>query len=126
MSENGDNTLLCVLSIWKAFSTKEEKEKPIEEAYENLKLLEKELSGKRFFGGDSLGIVDICANFIGFWLGVVQEVTGLEFLTKGMFPNLSVWFDEFLGCSIVKESLPPREKLLRFFRARYGPTNPYT
>ncbi|KAK3013602.1 hypothetical protein RJ639_008420 [Escallonia herrerae] len=116
----------CMLSIWNAFSAKEELEKAIKEACENLKLLENELGGKRFFGGGSLGIVDIVACFLGFWLGIIQEVTGLELLTKEKFPNISGWVDEFLGCSIVKESLPPRELLLGFFRTCFQPKNAST
>ncbi|KAK2975707.1 hypothetical protein RJ640_010766 [Escallonia rubra] len=116
----------CMLSIWNAFSAKEEPEKAIKEACENLELLENELGGKKFFGGDSLGIVDIVACFLAFWLGIVQEVTGLELLTREKFPKLSGWVDQFLGCRIVKESLPPRELPLGFYRTRFQPKNAST
>ncbi|XP_034687210.1 glutathione S-transferase U7-like isoform X2 [Vitis riparia] len=49
----------------------------IEEIQEHLKTLESELKEKKFFGGESLGFVDIAANII-FWLLVVQETLGLD------------------------------------------------
>lgn len=39
-----------------------EQVKVIEEAVELLKLLESELKGKIFFGGETIGLVDITAN----------------------------------------------------------------
>ncbi|KAK3014279.1 hypothetical protein RJ639_009686 [Escallonia herrerae] len=59
-------------SVCKACKTKDEE--AIEEAYGDLKFLETELNDKRFFGGESIGLVDIVADFVGFWLGVIQEV----------------------------------------------------
>ena len=90
----------------------------MEEACECLKTLESALNGKKFFGGDTVGLVDIAANFIGFWLRLIQEATGQELLSAEKFPDLFKWTDEFVSCSVVKESLPPRDKLLAFFKAR--------
>ena len=97
-----------------------ENEKAIDEATELLKILENELEGKKFFGGDKIGLVDIVADFIGYWLGLIQHVTGLELLTKEKFPNLCEWSHEFLSCSIVKESFPPSDHLLEYFRSWLG------
>ena len=44
-----------------------EREKGAEESREALKILENELKEK-FFNGDSVGLVDIAALFIAFWL----------------------------------------------------------
>ncbi|KAK2975702.1 hypothetical protein RJ640_010761 [Escallonia rubra] len=101
-------------------------EEAIEEAYGDLEFLETALNDKRFFGGESIGLVDIVADFIGFWLGVIQEVRGVELLKREKFPKLCGWIDEFLGCSIVKESLPSREMLLAFFQARFQAANTST
>ncbi|KAA8516358.1 hypothetical protein F0562_016651 [Nyssa sinensis] len=98
----------CFPALRKAFSSKEdEQEKAIEEASELLKILENELNGKKFFGGDKIGLVDIVANFIGFWLGVIQEAKGEELLlTHKKFPILCKWIDEYVNCSVIKENLP--------------------
>jgi len=96
-------------------------EKAIDEARELLKILENELKGKKFFGGDNIGLVDIVAVFIGYWLVLVQEVSGLELLTKESLPKLCEWTDEFISCGVVKESLPPSDELRDFLRTRFFP-----
>ncbi|KAE8689754.1 putative glutathione S-transferase [Hibiscus syriacus] len=111
----------CIPALWKAaWSAENEREKAVEEAYECLKTLETALDGKRFFGGDVIGMVDIAANFVGFWLSIIQEATGVELLSADKFPDLFKWTEEFIGCNIVKENLPPRDKLLALFKARFA------
>ncbi|XP_022746708.1 glutathione S-transferase U8-like [Durio zibethinus] len=109
----------CLPALWNAaWSPENEREKSVEEACDFLKTLASALKGKRFFGGDTVGLVDIAANFIGFWLRVLQEATGQELLSAEKFPDLVKWTNEFVSCSVVKESLPPRDRLLAFFKAR--------
>ncbi|KAM7526405.1 hypothetical protein LguiA_016307 [Lonicera macranthoides] len=109
----------CMSALWNAcWSKGKEQEKAIEEANELLKLLENELKDKKFFGGDNIGLVDIVADFIAYWVGAIQEVTGAEVLTKEKFPKLFEWAREFINCSIVKEKLPPRDHLTGFFRIK--------
>ncbi|XP_042042735.1 probable glutathione S-transferase [Salvia splendens] len=69
--------------VW---STGEEQEKAKEESIEALKFLEDEIKGKNFFGGDNIGIVDIAANFIGYWLPTRSELTGVQIMTKENYP----------------------------------------
>ncbi|XP_058107661.1 glutathione S-transferase U8-like [Magnolia sinica] len=108
----------CMLATWMAcWSEGKEQEKFIEESLENLKTLESALNGK-FFGGDSIGLVDITACYIAHWLGVLQEVVGLTLVDVEKFPILCKWIEDFMSDSVVKESMPPREKLLAFFKAR--------
>ncbi|KAM7531918.1 hypothetical protein LguiB_035328 [Lonicera macranthoides] len=107
----------CMPALLKAAVKERENKKAIEEAAELLKILENELEGKKFFGGDNIGLVDIVADFIGYWLGLIQHVTGLELLTKEKFPNLCEWSHEFLSSSIVKESFPPSDHLLEYIRS---------
>ncbi|XP_059462525.1 glutathione S-transferase U8-like [Corylus avellana] len=99
------------------------REKAVEEASELLKFIEEELKEKRFFGGESIGLVDIIANVIGFWLGVFEEGSGVELLTRDKFPKLCNWVDEYVSSSIIKENLPPRDKLVPFLRNRFGSAN---
>ncbi|KAF8395189.1 hypothetical protein HHK36_019131 [Tetracentron sinense] len=64
----------CMPALWKACWIEEkEREKAMEEACEHLQTLENELKGK-FFGGETIGLVEIACNFIAFWVGVIQEV----------------------------------------------------
>ncbi|KAK3406905.1 hypothetical protein EUGRSUZ_K03034 [Eucalyptus grandis] len=109
----------CVPAIWKSLtSVGPEKEKANEEACELLSTLEGELKGKKFFGGETVGFVDIVASFIGHWVGAVQEAAGFDFLTEDKFPVLYKWAEEFKNCPVIKENLPPRDKILAFFKAQ--------
>ncbi|KAJ0737876.1 putative glutathione transferase [Helianthus annuus] len=47
----------------------------VAEATEPLQFLENELNvkGKKFFGGDNIGLVDICACYMAFWVGAAEE-----------------------------------------------------
>lgn len=76
-----------------------EKEEAIAEVCEALKTLEDELKGKRFFGGDTLGFVDIVANFVAYWIPAIEEGFGFDgALSSEMekLPNLRRWCNEFV------------------------------
>ncbi|XP_015088755.1 probable glutathione S-transferase [Solanum pennellii] len=100
------------------FHKGEEQEKSKEEVYEMLKILDNELKGKKFFVGDKFGYADMAANFVGYWLGVFQEASGVVLVTSEKFSNFCAWRDEYINCSQVKEYLPPRNDLLAFVEAR--------
>ncbi|CAK9137626.1 unnamed protein product [Ilex paraguariensis] len=109
----------CLQPLWKSCSSQgEEQEKAKEEACELLKILDNELKDKKFFGGDTIGLADIAANFISHWFLIIQEVTGVEVSTKDKYPKLYEWIDEFVNCSIIKENLHPKEELVAVFRGR--------
>uniref|UniRef100_A0A2N9HIA9 glutathione transferase n=1 Tax=Fagus sylvatica TaxID=28930 RepID=A0A2N9HIA9_FAGSY len=111
----------CLAAIWKAcWREEKEREKAVEEASELLKFLENELKEKRFFGGETIGLVDIAGILIGFSLGIFEEAKGVKLLTKEKFPKLSNWTNEYLSNSFIKENLPPRDKLIAYFRNRFG------
>ncbi|GMI71379.1 glutathione S-transferase TAU 8 [Hibiscus trionum] len=109
----------CFPAFQKAvLGVENERDKAGEEVGDCLKTLESELNGKRFFGGDVIGMVDIAANFVGFWLRIIQEVTGQDLLSVDNFPELFKWTDEFVSCGVVKESLPPKDKVWAVIKAR--------
>jgi len=84
---------------------------------EALEILQEALKEKRFFGGESIGLVDIVANFVGYWVAILQEIAGLELLTHENFPKLYKWSQEFVNHPVIKEGLPPRDELFAFFKA---------
>ncbi|KNA10681.1 hypothetical protein SOVF_142050 [Spinacia oleracea] len=109
----------CLPSILKAFwGPENEQEIAEKEARLNLKTLEKELEGKKFFGGASIGYLDIVANFIAYWLDAIQKAAGKEILTKEAFPLLFKWKQDFIACKVVKENLPPWERLVAYYQIR--------
>ncbi|KAK7286850.1 hypothetical protein RJT34_22153 [Clitoria ternatea] len=111
----------CLPAISKAAWNveKEEREKGIEESSEAIQFLENELKHK-FFGGENIGFVDIVAGFLAFWLPVIEEASGFTLLSSEKFPKLHKWSEEFINHPVVKENLPPRERLLGFFKARHA------
>ncbi|KAL2336580.1 hypothetical protein Fmac_011026 [Flemingia macrophylla] len=107
-------------AAWKAFMTVDEKEreKNTEEVLEALQFLENEIKDK-FFGGEEIGLVDIAAVFIAFWIPIFQEIGGLGLFTSDKFPKLYEWSQELINHPVVKEVLPPRDPAFAFFKRRY-------
>ncbi|KAL5058054.1 hypothetical protein RYX36_029658 [Vicia faba] len=95
-----------------------EQQKGAEEIDEALHHLENELKDK-FFGGEEIGIVDITAVLIAYWLPIIQEAFGVKLFTSDKFPKLYNWSQDFNNHPIVKELLPPRETLLAFYKGVY-------
>lgn len=102
--------------MWKAFTTQgKEQEEAIVAATENLKILEKELSGKKFFGGEKIGLADISLGWIASLVGIWEEATGLNMIEEERFPLLSAWIMNFLSEQAIKDCLPQRERILGMF-----------
>nr|XP_043618594.1 probable glutathione S-transferase [Erigeron canadensis] len=97
-------------------------EQAIAEACEQLKILENELKGKKFFGGDNINLIDITAVILAYWLGAIEEATGIKIVTKQMFPKVTEWADNFIQCETVKKVLPPRAHLIAHFKKLFGKT----
>ncbi|KAJ9185674.1 hypothetical protein P3X46_005274 [Hevea brasiliensis] len=112
----GDDKVIS--SLW-AILTKEgkEREEASVQATENLKFLEEELKGKRFFGGERIGFLDIAMGWLVNLVPVTEEILGFEVIDKEVFPILSGWMLEFSGVPAIKENLPPHDKLVAEFRA---------
>ena len=87
------------------------------EAVENLKILDKLLDGKKFFGGECAGFLDIVFGWIAYWTPFYEEITGLNLIDKISMPNLEAWSKTFLEVSWVKEILPPPDKLRSHLQA---------
>ncbi|PIA51966.1 hypothetical protein AQUCO_01000086v1 [Aquilegia coerulea] len=102
----------CKIAIFTVFSTVgEEQQKAAKEARQILKTFETGLKGK-FFGGETIGFVDIAAGWLAYWIRMIEEITGINLVEKDSTPLLSDWFQNFLNVEVVKERLPPRDELL--------------
>ncbi|XP_065854361.1 glutathione transferase GST 23-like [Euphorbia lathyris] len=112
----GDDKVMS--SIWRMFTKQgKEQEEAHGEVIENLKYLEEELKGKRFFGGDEIGYVDVALGWLTNLIPVSEDILGFKVVDKQVFPSLSAWMDEFTSVPFVKESLPPHDKLILKFHA---------
>ncbi|XP_057732656.1 probable glutathione S-transferase [Arachis stenosperma] len=102
--------------FWVAYSEQmipAQKEKDVEKALENFKVLEDHcLADKRkFFGGDKINIVDIAIGSLFAFFVTIEDIKQEKVLVAERFPLLHLWFDNFKNVSIIKENFPDREKM---------------
>ncbi|RRT72816.1 hypothetical protein B296_00021251 [Ensete ventricosum] len=93
----------------------------VDQVHDNLKLLERELrdgefKGKRFFGGDKIGLLDIVLGCGSYWLAVFEEVMEVKLVDPGTFPAFHAWLKDFEEQNEVKETIPAIDKLLEYAR----------
>ncbi|CAM0885169.1 unnamed protein product [Alopecurus aequalis] len=79
----------------------------------NLTLIEGQLpEGKRFFGGDAIGYLDIAIGGIAHWMELFEEIAGVPLLAEDEHPALCRWAREYMANEVVRQCLPDRDRLL--------------
>jgi glutathione S-transferase len=108
-----------VLPFWMAHWAEGEAQKTlVEEVKQKLALLEVQLKGERFFGGHTIGYVDVAASVLGPWLSMVEEVTGVVVLDEDEYPALRRWSKEYNSYGALKQCVPDRDQLAAFYTER--------
>ncbi|KAM0865122.1 hypothetical protein ACQ4PT_043489 [Festuca glaucescens] len=102
-------------------STGEEQEAAVRQVHDNLALLEAELregafKGRRFFGGDEVGFLDVVLGCGSYWLAVFEEVTGVQLVDAEAFPLFHAWLRDFEAQEEVRETIPSVDRLLDYAR----------
>lgn len=83
----------------------------IEEARELIMFLEKEVTGKDFFGGKTIGFLDMVVGSMIPFCGVrAWEFMGIDMIPEEKFPELNRWIKKLNEVEIVMECVPPREE----------------
>lgn len=78
-----------------------------------LKILEERgLKDNKFFGGDTIGLVDICYGWIPHWFEATEEVVGVRVVEPSTLPRLYAWALRFKEISVIRENLPAYEDLV--------------
>ncbi|KAK8589990.1 hypothetical protein V6N13_088782 [Hibiscus sabdariffa] len=85
-----------------------------------MQVLEGLLNGNKYFGGETIGFLDIAFGWIAIWLDAIDEVSGVQFFDPHQYPLLLNWKNKFREIDAVKDSLFPMEKLVCFFRKYRG------
>ncbi|KAL3748462.1 hypothetical protein ACJRO7_009668 [Eucalyptus globulus] len=104
----------------------EAQERAVKEMHEKLKVLEEGIKGSYpggspFFNGDNMGLLDVVVCSILGNHKVREEVLGVKFLDPDKYPTVTSWVKALTELPLVKEAMPPHEKLVaiyRLFRAR--------
>ncbi|KAI3430118.1 GST N-terminal domain-containing protein [Psidium guajava] len=102
------------LDVWRVcWRAGEEQEKAVRDSTEMLAILEEHgpNKGKKFFGGDSINIVDIAFGGVGYWMRVIEEVSGGKMFDAAKLPRLNAWMANFESSPVIAENLPDRGKL---------------
>ncbi|CAH2050172.1 unnamed protein product, partial [Thlaspi arvense] len=90
----------------------EELEKAMTESLEMLRAAEEYgIKGRKFFGGEEIGMADIAFGGIALCLEVIEEVIGVKLLQEQTFPCLYAWTKVFMELPVIKENLPNRDDL---------------
>ncbi|PIN06710.1 Glutathione transferase [Handroanthus impetiginosus] len=69
-----------------------------------LEILKGEIIGKKFFGGDAPGYLDIMVRWIAYWLHFSQQAGGYN------------WMKNFLQVDIINNNLPPFEVMMSTYK----------
>lgn len=88
------------------------------EAIKILKILEAGLGQKKFFSGDSIGLVDISFGLLGYWFEAMKEIAGIQILGPNTLPRLHAWIKNFYAVPVIKENLPHRQTLLEYMASK--------
>ncbi|RVW69438.1 Glutathione transferase GST 23 [Vitis vinifera] len=96
---------------------RKEQEEAMVEAMKNLWLLEEVLRGKKFFGGEKIGFVDLALGWLANLISLLEDVAGLKIVDEDKFPLLSAWMKDFADSPIIKDNWPPRDKMIAKFQA---------
>lgn len=94
----------------------EELEKSAREAREHLKTLESGLDGKCCFGDTKIGFADVATAWIGYWARLAQEVLKIRLIDEENMPVLAAWIDYVLENPVIKECMPPHDKMFNHMR----------
>ncbi|CAL4940278.1 unnamed protein product [Urochloa decumbens] len=75
--------------------------------------------GKDYFGGDSVGYLDIAlVSHVG-WVKAVEKMAGVSLLDRAKVPNLVAWADRLCAHPAVADAIPDADKFVEF-SVKYG------
>ncbi|CAH9146081.1 unnamed protein product [Cuscuta epithymum] len=94
------------------------KEAAIKEVEEGLGLLEGAFQscskGKKFFGGERVGFLDIALGSSIGWVRVTEKFNSINLYDQAKVPGLAQWAQDFCAHDAVKDVMPPTDKLADF------------
>ncbi|KAF3790530.1 Glutathione S-transferase U17 [Nymphaea thermarum] len=76
--------------------------------------LDRRSKGGKFFGGESIGFLDLALGSLVGWLRVMGKACGMNFLDPDRTPRLAGWAESFCEADPIKDVLPDTDKLVEF------------
>lgn len=70
--------------------------------------------GRAFFGGDSIGYIDIALGSLLVWIEAIRRMCNLEIISASKTPRLSAWAERFGESATAKEVVPEVDKAVQF------------
>jgi glutathione S-transferase len=74
--------------------------------------------GKAFFGGASVGLVDLALGSQLSWLKAAEVMAGEKFIGGDNTPLLAAWMARFSELTVAKAELPDVDKVVEFAKMR--------
>jgi len=68
-------------------------------------------TGKGFFGGDTIGFIDVTLGSQLAWMKAIEKISGAKLLDETKIPLLMEWVNRFLDIDFVKSILPNVERV---------------
>ncbi|PIN07676.1 Glutathione S-transferase [Handroanthus impetiginosus] len=108
------------LGSWLVLCSEGEKQaRAVNVAIEALEKVEEQLRGKSFFGGDTIGYLDLIMGFVSYLLPIWEEIAQVKIFDPLKFPGIAAWTKNFLNHEVIKaENLPSKDEMLRYFQWR--------
>ncbi|KAK6162758.1 hypothetical protein DH2020_002599 [Rehmannia glutinosa] len=84
-------------------------------------VLRRAANGKKFFGGETIGYLDIAFGWVANLISILEEIADLKLVDAEIFPLLSAWMNNFSDHPVINECWPPRDKMVEKFKAMREP-----
>ncbi|KAL5542475.1 hypothetical protein UlMin_010185 [Ulmus minor] len=96
----------------------EEQDKAAKDALEVLKILEEQgLGNNKFFGGDSINLVDLALGWLAHWFQCIEELVEIKLIEPTTLPRLHAWVENFNQVPVIHENLPDKKRLLAHMKS---------
>ncbi|XP_061337532.1 probable glutathione S-transferase [Gastrolobium bilobum] len=114
-----DDLISSVGALFHSNKTGEEREKAIEKVREHLRVVEDQCLGdeKKFFGGDTINIVDIAFGSVAKFIEIEEDVYEVKVVEAEKLPRWHSWFNNFKDVPVIAENLPDHEKTVGCFKS---------
>nr|BAJ94042.1 predicted protein [Hordeum vulgare subsp. vulgare] len=102
--------------------TEEEKSEGINQTFAAVEMLEGALrecsKGEGYFGGETVGLVDVSLGSLLSWLNATEVMSGTKIFDPVKTPLLAAWMDRFSELDAAKAALPEVDRVVEFAMKR--------